>query len=224
MKNKYLLPIIFILLISATKISLHRSLWNFKDHKRIEYDLSMNAFNEVNYLNQKNGVKVKADLVVKIKDSIYANILLENKRIIEKINDSITSYEEIKLNNDILFENYTYKGKVEGKVSEEATAIKDFGFPIVAAMGLGYFVYYVWKWVTTEIKPVLGEAQSTLIKLVDRVRMLDNDMIRLNTKLSMVLEHKAKLDKERRAEVANSTKGKKSCRCRDFHLLSLIAS
>ena len=96
MKNKYLLPIIFILLISATKISLHRSLWNFKDHKRIEYDLSMNAFNEVNYLNQKNGVKVKADLVVKIKDSIYANILLENKRIIEKINDSITSYEEIK--------------------------------------------------------------------------------------------------------------------------------
>ena len=38
--------------------------------------------------------------------------------------------------------------------SELATAIKDFGFPIVAAMGLGYFVYYVWKWVTTEIKPV----------------------------------------------------------------------
>ena len=39
--------------------------------------------------------------------------------------------------------------------SELAIAIKDFGFPIVAAMGLAYFVYYVWKWVTTEIKPVL---------------------------------------------------------------------
>jgi hypothetical protein len=73
--------------------------------------------------------------------------------------------------------------------TELATAIKDFGFPIVAAMGLGYFVYYVWKWVTTEIKPVLGEASTTLIKLVDRVRMLDNDMIRLSTKLSMVLEY-----------------------------------
>lgn len=70
-----------------------------------------------------------------------------------------------------------------------AGAIKDFGFPIVAAMGLGYFVYYVWQWVTTEIKPVLGDASSTLIKLVDRIRMLDNDMIRLNTKLSMVLEY-----------------------------------
>ena len=73
--------------------------------------------------------------------------------------------------------------------SELATAIKDFGFPIVAAMGLGYFVYYVWKWVTEEIKPVLGEANGTLIKLVDRIRMLDNDMIRLNTKLSMILEY-----------------------------------
>jgi hypothetical protein len=36
---------------------------------------------------------------------------------------------------------------------------------------------------------------GTLIKLVDRVRMLDNDMIRMNMKLSMVLEHKHLLDK-----------------------------
>ena len=35
--------------------------------------------------------------------------------------------------------------------SELVTAINQYGFPIIAAMGLGYFVYYVWKWVTTEI-------------------------------------------------------------------------
>jgi hypothetical protein len=74
-------------------------------------------------------------------------------------------------------------------MTELAAAIKDFGFPIVAAMGLGYFVYYIWGWVTTEIKPVVGDASSTLIKLVDRIRMLDNDMIRLNVKLAMVLEY-----------------------------------
>ena len=71
---------------------------------------------------------------------------------------------------------------------ELANAISQYGFPIIAAMGLGYFVYYVWQWVTKEVKPVLSEANTTLIKLVDRIRMLDNDMIRLNTKLSMVLE------------------------------------
>lgn len=69
-------------------------------------------------------------------------------------------------------------------------AIKDFGFPIVAATGMGYFIYFIWKWVTEVIDPVIGETMGTLIKLVDRVRMLDNDMIRMNMKLSMVLEHK----------------------------------
>jgi hypothetical protein len=78
--------------------------------------------------------------------------------------------------------------------NELVNAIKEFGFPIIAAFGLGYFVYYIWRWVTEEVKPVLGEATTTLIKLVDRVRMLDNDMIRLNTKLAMVLEYKDEIE------------------------------
>jgi hypothetical protein len=82
-----------------------------------------------------------------------------------------------------------------------AEAIKDFGFPIVAAFGMGYFIYFIWQWVTSTIDPVIGETMGTLIKLVDRVRMLDNDLIRLNTKLSMVLENRAKFDKERREEL-----------------------
>lgn len=79
--------------------------------------------------------------------------------------------------------------------AELAAAIKDFGFPIVAAMGLGYFVYYVWKWVTTEIKPVLGQASGKLVGLIDRIRMLDNDMIRLTQKIQMVLELKEQYEK-----------------------------
>jgi len=78
---------------------------------------------------------------------------------------------------------------------ELAEAIKQFGFPIIAAMGLGYFVYYVWIWVTKEVKPVLGEANATLIALIDRIRMLDNDLIRLNTKINMVLEFKEEYEK-----------------------------
>ena len=85
--------------------------------------------------------------------------------------------------------------------AELTNTIKDLGFPVVAALGLGYFIFFIWKWVTEVIDPVIGETMGTLIKLVDRVRMLDNDIIRLNTKLSMVLEHEAKLDKDRRAEL-----------------------
>ena len=77
-----------------------------------------------------------------------------------------------------------------------AEAIKQYGFPIIAAVGLGYFVYYIWQWVTREIKPVLGEANKTLIALIDRIRMLDNDLIRLNTKLKMIEEFQNKQNKE----------------------------
>lgn len=65
--------------------------------------------------------------------------------------------------------------------------INKYGFPIVAAFGMGYFIYYVWNWVTKEIKPVLSETSGTLIGLIDRVRMLDNDLIRLNQKLNVIL-------------------------------------
>lgn len=65
--------------------------------------------------------------------------------------------------------------------------INKYGFPIVAAGGMGYFVYYVWQWVTTEIKPVTSEASNVLILLIDRIRMLDNDLIRLNQKVNVIL-------------------------------------
>ena len=74
-------------------------------------------------------------------------------------------------------------------------AISQYGFPIIAAIGMAYLIYYVWKWVTDEIKPVLGEAMGTLIGLIDRIRMLDNDMIRLHQKLNMVLEFKEEYEK-----------------------------
>jgi hypothetical protein len=68
-----------------------------------------------------------------------------------------------------------------------AALINKFGFPIVAAFGLGYFIYYVWQWVTTEIKPVTSEASKVLVDLIDRIRMLDNDLIRLNQKVNVIL-------------------------------------
>jgi hypothetical protein len=58
---------------------------------------------------------------------------------------------------------------------------------------MGYFVYYVWQWATTQIKPVLSEANSVLIALIDRIRMLDNDLIRLNQKLNVVLQLRGKI-------------------------------
>lgn len=73
-------------------------------------------------------------------------------------------------------------------VTNIADLINKYGFPIVAAAGMGYLIYYVWQWATIEIKPVLSEANTVLIALIDRIRMLDNDLIRLNQKLNVVLQ------------------------------------
>ncbi len=71
--------------------------------------------------------------------------------------------------------------------------INKYGFPIVAAAGMGYMIYYVWTWATKEVKPVLSEANTVLIALIDRIRMLDNDLIRLNQKVNTVLHLRGKI-------------------------------
>lgn len=79
-----------------------------------------------------------------------------------------------------------------------AELINRYGFPIISALGVGWMIYYVWTWVTTEIKPVINQANNTLIALIDRVRMLDNDLIRLNQKVDTVLQLRGKtIEKER---------------------------
>jgi len=82
-----------------------------------------------------------------------------------------------------------------------AEMINKYGFPIIAAGGMGYLIFYVWQWATKEIKPVLSEANTTLIALIDRIRMLDNDLIRLQQKVNVTLQLRGKvIESERVAE------------------------
>jgi len=76
--------------------------------------------------------------------------------------------------------------------------VNKYGFPIVMAVGMGFIIKYVWTWATTEIKPVINDANAVLIALIDRIRMLDNDLIRLNQKVNTVLHLRGKsIDHER---------------------------
>ena len=70
------------------------------------------------------------------------------------------------------------------------SAVQQFGFPIVISVGLGYFVYYVWRTIINVINPAIKNMHMGLIKLIDQIRMLDNDMIRLQEKVDTVLQMK----------------------------------
>jgi hypothetical protein len=72
-------------------------------------------------------------------------------------------------------------------LKELANYINQYGFPIISAGGMGYIVYFVWIWTTTMVKPILEEAYIVLVELIDQIRVLDNDMIRLEQKLKTIL-------------------------------------
>lgn len=86
-----------------------------------------------------------------------------------------------------------------------AELVNKYGFPVVAAGGMGYLIFYVWEWATKEIKPVLSEASNVLIALIDRVRMLDNDLIRLNQKINIVLMMREIKEDEKNSNKSNTT-------------------
>ena len=65
--------------------------------------------------------------------------------------------------------------------------VADFGFPVVMVVGLGYFVYFVWQTITNVIDPAVQEMKATIIRLTDQLRLLDQDMIRLQQKVNTCL-------------------------------------
>ena len=87
--------------------------------------------------------------------------------------------------------------------------VADFGFPVVMVVGLGYFVYFVWQTITNVIDPAVQEMKATIIRLTYQLRLLDQDMIRLQQKVNTVLElkeeHKLKDPNEKLESVQDET-------------------
>lgn len=71
-----------------------------------------------------------------------------------------------------------------------AQLVADYGFPVVLAVGMGYFIWYIWHFINTVIEPELEKMHMALIRVIDQTRMLDQDMIRLQQKVHVVLRYK----------------------------------
>ena len=75
--------------------------------------------------------------------------------------------------------------------------LNQYGFATLAAVAMGYFIFFIYTYVTTQIIEKLDNTMKVLIALIDRVRMLDNDIIRLRSKLNTVLELKENEEKKK---------------------------
>ena len=76
--------------------------------------------------------------------------------------------------------------------------IETFGFEVVMIIGLGYFVFFVWQTINKIINPALDSMKATIIRLTDQLRLLDQDMIRLqqNVNTETELREEGKINEE----------------------------
>ena len=65
--------------------------------------------------------------------------------------------------------------------------LNEYGFATMAAIAMGWFIWFIYTFITQEVTKKLGEASTALISLIDKIRRLDNDIIRLRTKLNTII-------------------------------------
>ena len=65
--------------------------------------------------------------------------------------------------------------------------LNEYGFATMAAIAMGWFIWVIYTFITQEVTKKLGEASGALISLIDKIRRLDNDIIRLRTKLNTII-------------------------------------
>lgn len=58
--------------------------------------------------------------------------------------------------------------------------IETIGIPMVAAIGMGYLVWLVVKFLMADIHKKLDVQHQMIVALIDRIRQMDNDMIRID--------------------------------------------
>jgi hypothetical protein len=73
-------------------------------------------------------------------------------------------------------------------LNEILQAIETIGIPAAGAVGLGYLVWTLFKSLIADIHKKLDTQHGMIVALIDRIRQMDNDMIRIDTMVRAALK------------------------------------
>ena len=65
-------------------------------------------------------------------------------------------------------------------MNEILKAIETIGIPVAGAVGLGYLVCTLFKYLIADITKKLTTHLAIIVAFIDRIRQMDNDMIRID--------------------------------------------
>jgi len=74
---------------------------------------------------------------------------------------------------------------------------------------MGYFVYFVYQTIMLKINPAIFQMKTTIIRLIDQMRLLDQDMIRLQEKVNTALALQENEKQNERNNPTTTSNGKR---------------
>ena len=80
------------------------------------------------------------------------------------------------------------------------SAIETIGIPAAGAAGLGYLVWVLFKSLIADIHKKLDTQHGMIVALIDRVRQMDNDMIRIDSMVRTAMGIQVDVDRLARAD------------------------
>ena len=84
--------------------------------------------------------------------------------------------------------------------TEWITVVETIGIPAVVAIGLGYLVWTLFKSLIADLHKKLDTQHQMIVALIDRIRQMDNDMIRIDTLVRTALKLPPDVDRISRAD------------------------
>ena len=84
--------------------------------------------------------------------------------------------------------------------------VETIGIPAVVAVGMGYLVWTLFKNLIADIHKKLDTQHGMIVALIDRIRQMDNDMIRIDTLVRTAMDLPPDLDRNARSDGKKDTR------------------
>ena len=84
--------------------------------------------------------------------------------------------------------------------------VETIGIPAVVAVGMGYLVWTLFKNLIADIHKKLDTQHGMIVALIDRIRQMDNDMIRIDTLVRTAMDLPHDLDRIARSDGKKDTR------------------
>jgi hypothetical protein len=91
-------------------------------------------------------------------------------------------------------------------MNEYFKLVAEVGFPIVAAIGGGYFVFLTLKFILAGVTGSVNGIKGIIMALDNRVKTMNHDVIRIDTVVSNALGIKPDVDRIARADGKNDAR------------------